>query len=282
MTLPIKDGRNQDANIKTAVPGGEHVAYHNELADFYLRLARGDVTGAVAYRIHGANPAVTNGGAAASEDVWDFGGRMTWPTAATALLVSSTSANDTSAGTGARTVTITGLSAAWAEVSETVTMSGTSKVATTQTFLRVNSVDVATQGATGHNEGTILVEHGSASPYTPIAQIPIARLHGMSTHFSVASGKVGFIRDWYGVGPDGARIRYDLLAGNQDSNGALKMLDSISAYIAQVDHDLPLFSTPIPAQSDIVVRADRLDGAGAKDTAAGYSLVVVDSSEILA
>ena len=68
------------------------------------------------------------------------------PTTAQSLEIVSTSTDDTSAGTGARTVTIIGLDANWAEQSVTVTMNGTTPVAVTGTWLRVYRMRCATSG----------------------------------------------------------------------------------------------------------------------------------------
>lgn len=68
----------------------------------------------------------------------------------------STSANDASAGTGARTVTIIYLTAAFVLKSETVTLNGLTAVATVNSDIAyIESIVVATVGSTGGNVGTI-------------------------------------------------------------------------------------------------------------------------------
>lgn len=72
--------------------------------------------------------------------------------------VNSTSASDTSAGTGARTVTINYLTAAFVLKSETVTLNGTTAVNTVNTDIAyIESIVVATVGSGGGNAGTIQV-----------------------------------------------------------------------------------------------------------------------------
>jgi hypothetical protein len=72
--------------------------------------------------------------------------------------VVSTNANDSSAGTGARTVTINYLTAAFALKSETVTMNGTTPVNTVNVDIAyIESIVVATVGSGGGNVGTIQV-----------------------------------------------------------------------------------------------------------------------------
>lgn len=85
------------------------------------------------------------------------------PTSAAALEVVSNSANDTSAGTGARQVTIVGLDGTGALQTEDVTMNGTSAVATSNSYLRVTDFYVKNSGSyasatTASNAGTITLQ----------------------------------------------------------------------------------------------------------------------------
>ena len=59
------------------------------------------------------------------------------PITATALEFVSSSVNDTSAGTGAREVTVIGLDSNWEEVSQTVTTNGTTPVALSTNLIRL-------------------------------------------------------------------------------------------------------------------------------------------------
>lgn len=62
------------------------------------------------------------------------------------LQISSASANDTAAGTGARTVKLVGLDANYNPISETLTTAGVTPVVSTQSFLRINRAVVMTSG----------------------------------------------------------------------------------------------------------------------------------------
>lgn len=101
--------------------------------------------------IMGANDAVTTSYA----DVWKQNIVRTNPAAAVVLGIASSSANDTAAGTGARTVRVTGLDANYNFQQEDVTLNGTTKVNTVGTYLRVNKVEVLTAGSGGVNAGDI-------------------------------------------------------------------------------------------------------------------------------
>jgi hypothetical protein len=146
----------------------------------------------------GENTAVST----TEETIWTLGGAKTWPAAAVALEVSSSDIDDTSAGTGAQTVTIEGLDANYAEISETVDMNGQTVDAgstTTATFLRVNRMFVATAGTTNTNEGTIYTSTGTQTAGVPTdlttVQASIAPNEGQSEHaaYTIPAGKTGYL-----------------------------------------------------------------------------------------
>jgi len=110
---------------------------------FGLQVARGQIQGHTAVIVFGYNPDVDT----AEESVWPDGGAVPHPTVASVLKISSSSANDTSAGTGARTVHIEGLNGDYAVVSETVTLNGQTAVNTVNSYLYVNSFYVITAGS---------------------------------------------------------------------------------------------------------------------------------------
>jgi hypothetical protein len=113
-----------------------------------------------------ANPDVDTG--TLPEFVWSQGGVFTFPSAAAVPVVVSGSANDTAAGTGARTITVTGLDANYKEVVETVTLNGTSNVNMVASLLRINKMEVATAGSGAVNAGAITISIGG----TIVSAIP--------------------------------------------------------------------------------------------------------------
>lgn len=95
-----------------------------------------------------------------TEDIWEAGGVQVLPSAAGVASVVSSDADDTAAGTGARTVTIEGLDADYEEISEVVTLNGITPVNSTNSYLRVNSLVVSSSGTSRANEGNITVSVG--------------------------------------------------------------------------------------------------------------------------
>lgn len=91
------------------------------------------------------------------ETIWEIGGEYSFPTAATVATVVSSSANDTSAGSGARIVFLEGLDANWNQVSDIITLNGTSNVLGTTSFFRVNNARVISSGSGMTNAGTITI-----------------------------------------------------------------------------------------------------------------------------
>lgn len=113
--------------------------------------------GVLIRRITGLGQVNIAGSGVATNDIWTGGGAYPWMAAATSLEVLSASANDSSAGTGARTITISGLDANYNEISAVVTMNGVAPVAVPIQFLRINGITVTTNGTLRRNDGQITV-----------------------------------------------------------------------------------------------------------------------------
>lgn len=82
---------------------------------------------------------------------------LSYLAAADTLQIASSAAADTSAGDGARQITISGLDANWNKISELVSLSGNTPVVTIQEFLRINLIQVEEVGSDGRNRGDIYV-----------------------------------------------------------------------------------------------------------------------------
>lgn len=135
------------------------------IEDFPLAVASGDLSPSYKqiYKF-GQNQSVGN----SDETIWEEGGLYVYPPSATTMTVSSSDANDTSAGTGARTVEIFGLDGSYNEVSETIIMNGQTAVTTSNTYLRVNRALVLTAGSGGANAGIIYVGTGTVTAGVPV------------------------------------------------------------------------------------------------------------------
>lgn len=133
--------------------GSQHVV--NEAVE----MALGNIEKREVETKFGRNSDVDTGTA---EDIWDGGGDYTGqPESYTpeTVEVFSASANDTSEGTGARTIRITGLKTSSSTKYETedLTMNGVSAVTSTNSWWRVNRAQVLTAGSGGENAGNITI-----------------------------------------------------------------------------------------------------------------------------
>ena len=128
---------------------------------FELQVSRNQITGHSVLNIFGYQTSVTT----ASIPVWENASVYTYPTSALTMTYASTASETL-------TMTVTGLDANYAVVTDTVTFTaGTSGTATNGTqFFRINSMIVTSTGTLGGtNVGTITAKNGG----TTYAQIAI-------------------------------------------------------------------------------------------------------------
>ena len=162
---------NSLVNINRAVLAGKNPSgvYQNvntnaagalQVSDFRFDIALGNISNSIIATKFGQNGDIDTG--TAPEDVWSLGGVYTGqPAGVTAetITVSSSSALDASAGTGARTITLYGLDANYDQIEETITLNGTVGVTTSNTWTRMYKMVVNTAGTLGANQGTITATH---------------------------------------------------------------------------------------------------------------------------
>jgi hypothetical protein len=136
---------------------------------FELQVARGQVAWHNALFKFGINADVGT----SVETVWAQGGTYTYLAAASVLKISSSSASDAAAGTGARTVYVSGLDGSYNEINEVVTLNGQTEVNTVNSYLRVFRMYVATAGSGATAVGTIYAGTGTVTSGVP------ANIYGM-------------------------------------------------------------------------------------------------------
>lgn len=127
---------------------------------FLQRVFQGSVTGARRVVFSGFNSDVDI--ASTPEDIWAGTGLIPAPSVAESWEIVSSSANDTAAGTGARTVQIRTLDANYLEVVQTVALDGITPVALTGTHIRINAGIVLTAGSNATNVGTLTIRVAGA------------------------------------------------------------------------------------------------------------------------
>lgn len=121
--------------------------------DYNTEVAEGKREGVSLWNKFGYNDDIDVG----TEVIASWGGTFTPLTTAGTLLISSSSANDTSGGTGCNSIVIFGIDADRNEQIEVVTMNGTSTVNTVSTWLGINRVAMFLCGTGQSNDGAIAI-----------------------------------------------------------------------------------------------------------------------------
>lgn len=139
------------------------ISRYGKSEPFNLQVARGQIAWHESVIIFGYNSDQDT----AAETVWPYGGLLPFAPSAIQMKVSSSSANDTAAGTGARTVYIGGLNANHNPVSEIVTLNGQTAVLTTNYYLHINEAYVTSAGSGNSAAGDIYIGDGVVTAGVP-------------------------------------------------------------------------------------------------------------------
>jgi hypothetical protein len=159
---------------------------------FGLQIARNQIQGHSDVLVFGYNPDLDT----SEESIWPNGGTVPHPTVASVLKISSTSASDTSDGTGARTVVISGLDGDFNTVTETVILNGQTAVNTTNSYLYVNQFYVASLGSGTSNAGDINAGTGTVTSGVPAVlydMIATGFNQRTTAHYCVPAGYTGYM-----------------------------------------------------------------------------------------
>ena len=249
---------------------------------FKLQIARGQIAWHNPLFKFGNNPSVGN----SLETIWAEGGLYGYLTAATVLKVSSSSTDDTSAGTGARTVELSGLDADYNEISELVTLNGQTAVNTTQSFLRINRMIVRSAGSGGANAGVIYAGTGTVTTGVP-ANV-YASINGVTGSnqtlmalWTVPAGYTAYM------------LQYDVSNGTTSNTPAVcKLILAVRPYgevfqskdvksLTTGMHVEETFSLPVKIEekSDIEVRAISSSASVTFDISAAFEIVYIKNGD---
>lgn len=194
------------------------------------------------------------------ETVSHIGGLMHYPASALTLRIRSSDADDDGdpADTGARTLWVQGLDANWAIQDETITLNGTTAVATALSYIRLLKMKVITAGTSLANEGAITAyDNGNTLPIMAIGPL---ENESHSASYSVPAGNTFYMTYWYGA--DASLKGSDIELFAQDEFGGLMLMKRSIAVLDGVytlDLSVPMVFTE---KTDIEVRAVAL-AAGA-------------------
>ena len=152
-------------------------------------IVRGRVPGVSFVTKFGSNLDVDEGTA---EDIWSKGGMWVAPTDARVHNIVSADIADTLAGTGARTVQLEGLGSDWKFQIGTVTLDGTTPVATSESWRRIHRMEVLTAGTDETNQG-IIKATAVAPDSTITATIPAEAGETQMAIFTTPAGTVSLL-----------------------------------------------------------------------------------------
>lgn len=214
---------------------------------FDLQVARGQVDGHSTVNIYGYQPSVGT----TSIPIWENATAYTYPVSATVMYLSGSN-GDTAK------ITIVGLDASYAPISEVVTLNGTTPVATTKQFLRINSMFVSVGSATNPAGAVYLKNSGGTVTY---AQINAGIGRTQAAIYTVPAGYTYFLQ----------RVNiYTSLNGNDYVTYQNKTISP--AGVVQVTQQAPfamgyealrIMPRPILEKTDIQLMAKIQTGTGA-------------------
>lgn len=192
-----------------------------------------------------------------------LGGVYQTPTALTSLEIVSASADDTAAGTGARTVFVQGLGADWELISETVTMNGTTAVSLSNQYYRVFRAYVATSGTyatatSGSHAGTLTIRtSGGGATWVTIDEVSVfPKSQTQTACYTVPSGYNAFVKavDIHVESGKPASVFFfqrqgaDIVDAPYSSMRLVKQWDGLAGS-SNYEESVPL--GPFPAKTDI-------------------------------
>ncbi len=155
--------------------------------DFGLEVQRGRVNGVTFNNKFGRNAATATGDA-----IWASSTAYNEPATCELCNVVSSDVNDTAAGTGARTISITGINELYNIVTETLTLNGTTPVSTVNKYCNIHRAYVLTAGSGGTAAGNITITSTAAG--TPaIAYIALGYNQTQSTVYMVPTGYTAYV-----------------------------------------------------------------------------------------
>jgi hypothetical protein len=259
-----------------------------EVHDLNLEIAAGTYTGYSAVNKFGRAP---SGGQTTATDVWDRANatptQQIWvaPTQARVHAIVSTDDTDGKTGApnsvGARTLRVYGLTS-WdtAEVSEDITLDGTTAVNTTNSYVIIHRMKVLTKGGTAVNAG--IISATAATDGTVTAAIIIGQGQTQMAIYGVPSTQTAYITGYYGSAIKAAsacRGSVELFVNPEPDAELTKFLvkhtngwDTTGTSYIQHKFN-PYFKVAGPA----IIKVQTISSAADTDFSAGFDLILVDN-----
>lgn len=239
---------------------------------FDLQVSRGQIQGHRNVTVFGFNPDVDT----AQVSVWPLPSLIPFPSVALQMTVSSSNANDTSAGTGARTIVVEGLDANYNEVSETVTLNGQTPVTMAASLLRVNYAYVATAGSGNGAAGDVYIGTGVVTAGVPATVYDVVKFDYNTTitgSFTIPGGYTGYLsQGLFSSGQAGGsnQVQGRLLTRGTDNIRRTAAVTSINNGVADY-----VFEYPVAIPEKTTVEATAIGSSTNNSVSSMFILLLV-------
>jgi len=253
--------------------------------NYKVEVPAGNVTGVTSVNKFGRSTNVDSGidtdihdqaNASDDIDIWVA------PTQARTHQIASTSSDDDGSpvGAGARTIRVFGLTD-WdtAEVSEDITMNGTSNVATSNSYVIIHRMRVLTKGATSSNVGTITATADTDGTIT--AQIGAGNGQTLMAVYGIPSVQTGYMTNYWASfnksGGGSGRVDVSLLSNPEpDSELTNFLVKNTQSILDKANSQFqfnfnPYFKIPGPA----IVKVQGNGSTNNLDVSAGFDIILV-------
>lgn len=208
---------------------------------FDLQVARGQITGHSTVNIYGYQPAVNS----TYIPLWENATAYTYPVAAAKMHLASSNAGDTAS------ILISGLDANYNPISEVKALTGTTAVTTTNSYLRINSMQV-TIGSLTNPSGVVTLK--DLTDTTTYAQINAGVGRTQAAIYTVPAGYTFYL----------SRVDANTSLNGNNANFMTYRNYSISpsgvvtitqqAPFTQVYHTQRVMARPFPEKTDIQIQ----------------------------
>lgn len=214
-------------------------------------------------------------------DIWGGGPNVSntytgFPTGAAELVeILSSSANDTSAGTGCRTFKIFGLDANKDLQEETVTLNGTTPVDTVNTYTRVYRGFCVTAGSGMTNAGAITVRHTTTTANT-FAVIAAGWGQTRVACITIPNGYSGYIKRYGGSMFDTTANNADVQFWVRPDGGAARLQRPFAVSTNSTTNILTYGFLKYEAKTDLCLRVFRIDNSNGSVTGTFAMVLIKD------
>lgn len=171
---------------------------HPEDIDFVLAAGAGRIPGNTTVTAFGYADNVPSG--VATRAIWELAEDWVMPLSAVSIELLSDSASDGVAGTGARQVRVSGVDANFAIQVETITMNGTTPVASALTWRAINSMVVVDDATVGYGSNRANVGNITAripGPGASQGHIAAGKSTSLLGRFTVPAGYTWLINNFF-------------------------------------------------------------------------------------